>query len=300
MNLFTAKMNKTTENSFCLPCDVDSTKRPLNSYVEFKFIRGNRTLVPPSWSTGWRMMPFHLCTMGFRKPGCCSTLEVGDREPLVVQEDNFLFVPAGIPHRFTEDEHGMRESLWIHFLVTFNGEINLFSLFDIEPFYVSDPKMVARFAALLTEIVSIPQYAGICDSVRFQVTGMALVNELLAFAKPKVFPKNHDENIQRLQKALSLLHTSQKMPTTQTLAQLSHLSSSRFLAVFHEVIGVSPGHYWEQMRYERACKLLLLGNRSISEISEQLGYSDAFHFSRKFKKHAGLCPSEYRKCHLAQ
>src|SRR5574344_440235 len=256
-------MNKTTENSFCLPCDVDSTKRTLNPGVEFKFIRGNRTLVPPSWTPGWRTMPFHLCTMGFRKPGCSSTLEVGDWKPLTVQKDNFLFVPAGIPHRFTENEHEMRESLWIHFLVTFSGEINLFSLFDIKPFYVSDPQMIARFSSLLMEIISIPQYAGIYDSVRFQIAGMALVNELLAFAKPKVFSKNHDENILRLQKALFLLHTSREMPMTQTLAQLSNLSASRFLAVFHEVIGVSPGHYWEQMRYERACKLLL-GNLSIS------------------------------------
>ncbi len=287
-------MNNFTEKPFCLPCDLEATKRPLSLYPEFDFIRGNRTKVPSCYSTGWRIMPFHLCTMGFRPEGGMSTLEVKDQETINVAGNDFLFVPAGTPHRFTENEHGECESVWLHFRATFSGGIDLFSLYEITAFHVTEPEQVERFAALLNKLILLPKYAGIADSIQLQITGMTLLDELLAFATPKVFPKSRENDIERLKKVLTMLRSASKMPQTQELAKLTNLSASRFLAVFHEVIGASPGHYWQQQRHERACRMLL-SDLSILEIAAILGYADSCHFSRNFKSFAGMSPRDYRK-----
>jgi AraC-like DNA-binding protein len=47
------------------------------------------------------------------------------------------------------------------------------------------------------------------------------------------------------------------------------------------------------MRMERAMELMRLGQHSVAEISSLLGYSSSNNFSRAFKSHMGLAPSDY-------
>jgi len=44
----------------------------------------------------------------------------------------------------------------------------------------------------------------------------------------------------------------------------------------------------------RAARLLCQSSRKTYEIALQLGYRDTEYFSRLFKKHMGVTPSEYR------
>ena len=48
-------------------------------------------------------------------------------------------------------------------------------------------------------------------------------------------------------------------------------------------------------RMEKAQRLLLNSDLSISEISKALGFKDLPYFSRMFKQHVGIPPSQYRK-----
>ena len=50
-----------------------------------------------------------------------------------------------------------------------------------------------------------------------------------------------------------------------------------------------------QIRFETASRLLKDSNIKIQEIAFKLGYNDASHFSRAFRRTAGMSPSEYRK-----
>lgn len=53
--------------------------------------------------------------------------------------------------------------------------------------------------------------------------------------------------------------------------------------------------YLNKIRIEKACELLRKGNRSISEISAYIGYSDHSYFCRVFKKITGNTPSYYKR-----
>jgi AraC-like DNA-binding protein len=61
------------------------------------------------------------------------------------------------------------------------------------------------------------------------------------------------------------------------------------------VTGYAPLMYLNHLRMQRAVQLLNSSNLSIKAISEQLGFSDQFYFSRAFAKLHGHSPSEHRK-----
>ncbi|MBO5347344.1 MAG: helix-turn-helix domain-containing protein, partial [Lachnospiraceae bacterium] len=48
-------------------------------------------------------------------------------------------------------------------------------------------------------------------------------------------------------------------------------------------------------RLSMAKNLLISSNLPISEISEMIGYDNPLYFSRLFKKHTGMTPTEYKK-----
>jgi len=47
----------------------------------------------------------------------------------------------------------------------------------------------------------------------------------------------------------------------------------------------------------QACAQLLHTSLPVSQLAEQLGWSDTTHFIRQFKKHMGLTPAAWRKTH---
>lgn len=52
--------------------------------------------------------------------------------------------------------------------------------------------------------------------------------------------------------------------------------------------------YVGSLKYSRACYLLQHSDKSISEISREIGFQSTEYFSRFFKKQASITPSEYR------
>ena len=77
------------------------------------------------------------------------------------------------------------------------------------------------------------------------------------------------------------------------LAQISGLSEKYFIRYFKEAIGVSPGKYLNQLKMNRARTLIYRKEHTLKEISNLLGYSDQYAFSKAFKKHYRLPPSEF-------
>ena len=55
-----------------------------------------------------------------------------------------------------------------------------------------------------------------------------------------------------------------------------------------------------KFRIEKACDLLRISDKTVSEISELVGYSDAAFFYKTFKKHLGMTPNEYRAARCAK
>ena len=70
-------------------------------------------------------------------------------------------------------------------------------------------------------------------------------------------------------------------------------SVSSVKTIFREETGQSVIAYYNGLRFSAACELLLKKDRSVSEISELLGFNNPAHFSNFFKKAAGVSPRNY-------
>jgi len=78
------------------------------------------------------------------------------------------------------------------------------------------------------------------------------------------------------------------------LAEKHNVSYSFFRKMFKKYTGVSPGQYHLQLRITRAKELLISSDKSIKEISYELGFQSIFYFSNLFKKKEGVTPSHFR------
>lgn len=84
------------------------------------------------------------------------------------------------------------------------------------------------------------------------------------------------------------------------LADMFHITPSYFSRLFREKSGSAFPDYLATLRIERARELLLeKENKSIQEICEMVGYSNASYFTATFKKKYGITPGQYRKNHTA-
>lgn len=77
-------------------------------------------------------------------------------------------------------------------------------------------------------------------------------------------------------------------------ARSSGISVDHFSALFRTSTGYGPTDYYQRRRVHRACQLLLNPAPSVTEVAAELGFSDAPHFCRVFKRYKGMTPTEYR------
>ena len=81
--------------------------------------------------------------------------------------------------------------------------------------------------------------------------------------------------------------------SVERIAHNVYLDSSYIRKVFAKELNLNVTDYITNVRMQKARELLSSDNIKLSDISEMVGYSDAGYFSKCFKKHFGVSPSEY-------
>ena len=72
------------------------------------------------------------------------------------------------------------------------------------------------------------------------------------------------------------------------------ISRSLLHIKMRSLLNMSMGDYICKKRLDKACSLLRSGY-NVSETAYQTGFSDPNYFSKTFKKHIGMSPTEYQK-----
>lgn len=83
--------------------------------------------------------------------------------------------------------------------------------------------------------------------------------------------------------------------TLSELAAISGYSVSRLSALYKGTFGVSPINDLINRRIEQAKLLILYGNMTVSEITEAVGFSSIFYFSKMFKRKEGISPAKFKE-----
>ena len=82
--------------------------------------------------------------------------------------------------------------------------------------------------------------------------------------------------------------------TTEQIADALYLSRPYLSSRFHKEAGRTLYSFIMDEKIEEAKRLILYSGRSISSISQYLGFSSLGHFSSLFKKNTGYSPTEFR------
>ena len=129
----------------------------------------------------------------------------------------------------------------------------------------------------------------------FELDAAAQLIRLLVLIRRQLDGKTGDRrSYEKIRNSLRYIHTHYSSPiTVGMLAQLDHLSPSRYSAVFKECTGLSPQAFIVNLRLERAEELMIQTDLSLKQIARMAGYEDQLYFSRLFKEHRGMSPSAY-------
>lgn len=122
----------------------------------------------------------------------------------------------------------------------------------------------------------------------------SVIYSLISLACRRSKKRVVDKKYKYISDGIELMENNSDLSLTE-IAEICGVSEGYFRRLFREYSGENPAYFRQKMRIEKAKQLLILDTYSIGEISEELHFSDIYHFSKTFKKFAGVSPQNYVK-----
>jgi AraC-like DNA-binding protein/mannose-6-phosphate isomerase-like protein (cupin superfamily) len=106
--------------------------------------------------------------------------------------------------------------------------------------------------------------------------------------------ESHSFTNLRLTKVMQFLNTNyQRKIELDKVAGIANLHPAAFCRFFKEKTGKSLSEFVNDLRIGYACRLIIDGKLSVSQISFESGFNNLSNFNRTFKKHTGFTPTNY-------
>ncbi|MEH6814578.1 MAG: AraC family transcriptional regulator, partial [Motiliproteus sp.] len=225
-------------------------------------------------------------------------LSLSQKRTLSIQAGDLLLLPRGMTHQYHADESNPWSIYWIHFEgplgQSFADNIKLDPSLPVIA-VGQQPKLVADFENLL----QIRQTGYQLKPFIHAANQLRQILSFIALLRPQEQTRKSQSGQFDLQRIHSMMQERiHEQLDLETLAQSCNLSKYHFAKKYKELTGSSAINHFINLKIEHACQLLDVSQKSISQISYDVGYDDAYYFSRIFKKVMGLSPSEYRKMRL--
>ena len=125
-----------------------------------------------------------------------------------------------------------------------------------------------------------------------------LIGELISNnATPeKQIREDQDTENLYVKTAVDLLINSQNLHMkVNDIARAIGISRGYLTSIFKNQMGISPQEFQMNFRMERAGNLLRSTDNPVGTIAAELGYTDVMSFSKSFRRHFGVSPTQYRE-----
>lgn len=123
-----------------------------------------------------------------------------------------------------------------------------------------------------------------------------LINNFHQLIYEKDDLKENEEQFERYDRIVRYIYNNYKYKISlQDIAKKEFLSSNYLSHEIKNMVGYSFNDFLNLTRVEESIKPLLDTDKTVSEISEELGFSHIRYFNKHFKKHYKCTPFQYRK-----
>lgn len=216
-----------------------------------------------------------------------------DGKEISIERDQFIIIPALMPHKYGSDEKNPWSIYWMHFKGTFASELSDLLSLNSTSFSRSISYSEERIK-IFDSMYNILE-KGYSDA-NLQYINMCLWHFLATFSYPDLFHTSSGNNIEdAIDRSIAYMRESvHHLLSLKQLAEQALISPSHYSALFKKKTGYPPLAYFNHIKIQKACQYLEFTNNNIKEISYKLGISDPYYFSRLFSNIMGQSPLEFR------
>ncbi|AUP80610.1 AraC family transcriptional regulator [Flavivirga eckloniae] len=210
-----------------------------------------------------------------------------------LSKNKYSIIPKQTPHTYAADPNTPWTIYWMHFL----GDKAEAFVYPLDYPRELKETNVSRFKDRieLFEEIYFNLDAGYSDQ-NMEYSSILLMHLLGSFKYLSQFQKIKEIKQQDVvSKAIVFIKSNlHKKLSLSEIADYCSISVSHLCLLFKKKTAYSPIEYLIFMRMQKACSLLEFSNLKINIIANNVGYDDAFYFSRIFKTVIGKSPSQYR------
>lgn len=211
-----------------------------------------------------------------------------------VSANQFIILPAGLPHEYGADKENPWTIYWIHFKGTLASSYVMDN--GVSPVTLN-PGIQSRInqrISLFEEMFNVLKLGYSRDNLRYT---SSLFHHFLGSLRYWVQYRNAESHSDDglLESVVHFMNENiERKVSLAEMAAFAGYSSSHFSALFCGLTGQSPMAYFNQLRIQRACELLDFTDMKVNQVSFKVGIEDPYYFSRLFKQVMGCSPREYR------
>lgn len=184
---------------------------------------------------------------------------------------------------------------WVHFDASSLGGYAK-ALCDELTVVEIDEKM--KLVKLFEEIRKLPDEV---NTVKKNAKTVSLLSQMMLIMVNSRFPSAEEESDSvythdAVGRACAYIeeHLTESI-SIEALADLVHLSKFYFIRLFKKHMGISPYHYVQVSRINRAKELLCSTDFRIGQISDMTGFCNAARFTKLFQDMVGTTPTKFRR-----
>jgi AraC-like DNA-binding protein len=147
-------------------------------------------------------------------------------------------------------------------------------------------EMSAHFETLCVEV---PR-RGAAHQLRVRQAVFGMLSLIATVASPAAEPRQTTDAWQRLRWRID--SDPRAKLDVAALARQMRLSTDHFIRTFRGRFGLSPKAYHSQLKMQEAMRRLRAGGSSVKEIAYELGFHHPRSFTRSFREHFGITPTD--------
>lgn len=225
------------------------------------------------------------------------TFSVANHHAVNLKAGDIFLLPKDIPCFYQADG----TEPWSYFWIGFSG-IKIKGLLDnsklTKKYYLRQLQTSETYESLKQLFDSLHYRSSLASDVLIESLIYTFFYHLITEYPAELNSKAKNAN-EELRLAVNYLekNSANSTCTISALCNDLDLSRSYLYSIFKKNLNLSPQAFLTQLRMEKAKEKLLNSNYAIQQIANITGYTDAFTFSKAFKRYTGLSPKYYREKH---